>query len=406
MKRLFVIPVVVVLIFLGACASAQDVSDLAGLKSDPEKYARAVSELVSDAIKQNDLSTALGLLDYFDAFPICPEAARCRYDLAVELNKQQDYQTAAELLEKNVDTDPWGREGPQSIELLTDILGRVYQRNDDAEYLLKQLAVYYYQEIPSVVRARDKLGAKLPIIPSNKMILLDATLGEARICDRCAIGSCNFGQFEVIKILVEAGYIVHSNDTIPRGQPNPRMLADYGLIIMNNKYGGTSEPPIPQAVNDTLTAYVNAGGSLLVIASGSAGEGKTPAFYNPLIGCFGLQFAEGSALVSTDCIGRQLDKDGKAGSSTGKPADPNPARLSDFYITGGTPVTSDSGTVLGLYDNIPVIVASEYGKGKVIAAGIGSALLGGPMCRLGKPEVAEMGKNLLLNLTAYLLSGR
>lgn len=403
MKRLFL--VVVVLIFLGTCAWAQDVSDLSALKSDPEKYAKAVSDMVSNAIKQNDLSTALGLLDYFDAFPICPEAARCRYDLAVELNKQQDYQTAAELLQKNVDTDPWGREGPQSIELLTDILARVYQRNDDAEYLLKQLAVYYYQEIPSVVRARDKLGTKLPIIPSNKMILLDATLGESRICDRCAIGSCNFGQFEVIKILVEAGYVVHSNDTIPRGQPNPRMLADYGLIIMNNKYGGTSEPPIPQATIDALTNYVRAGGNLLIISSGSSGEGKTSNFYNPLVGCFGLRFAEGTAIVSTDCIGRQ-HIEGTEAPSTGKPPGPNPAKLSDFYITGGTYVSSSSGTVLGCYDNQPVIVAAEYGKGKVIAAGIGSALLGGPMCRLGKPEVAEMGKNLLLNLTAYLLSGR
>ena len=208
------------------------------------------------------------------------------------------------------------------------------------------------------------------------------------------------------QILVDAGYIVYSNDSVSTTQLTPEVAARYGLVIMNNRNVGTAEPPIPQTVIDTLEKYVEGGGSLLIIALGSAGEGKTPAFYNPLVGCFGLRFTEESALVSTDCIGRQLDEDPKARPSTGKPANPNPAKLSDFYITGGTSVSSNSGTVLGLYDNLPVIVAAKYGKGKVIAAGVGSALCGGPMCRLGKPEIAEMGKNLLLRLTSYALSGQ
>ncbi|NIN04814.1 MAG: hypothetical protein GTO43_00230, partial [Armatimonadetes bacterium] len=79
-------------------------------------------DMITDAISGDDVDTAQGLLDLFDPYPICPQVSACRLQIAQKLLAQHMPYRAAELLQQNVDFDPWGREAPLSMELLADIL--------------------------------------------------------------------------------------------------------------------------------------------------------------------------------------------------------------------------------------------------------------------------------------------
>jgi uncharacterized membrane protein len=140
----------------------------------------------------------------------------------------------------------------------------------------------------------------------------------------------------------------------------------------------------------TLVEYVKAGGNLLVIASGkSIGSGKTAQYYNPLLQPFGLSFVESVDLPTKLVV-----------------ASDHPAvdGLGDFYHVHGAPVTVESGDVLGYVEQQPMMAIARYGKGKVVAAGLGPALMGSYLDIKERGKRAGINRELLARLASYLLS--
>jgi hypothetical protein len=245
------------------------------------------------------------------------------------------------------------------------------------------------------MKASKRIDIKNPA--AGMKILLDASLGESSIFDRGPFGSNNYGQYEVARVLAEAGYIVHTNDRWQSTRDDsivltPDVINQYGLIILNGCYGGHADPPIPREVIKTLVEYVEAGGSLLVVASGpSIGRGKIAQYYNLLVQPFGLSFVEG------------VDLPTKIAAASDHPAVNG---LGNIFHVHGAPVTVENGDVLGYVEQQPIIAIVHYGKGKVIAAGLGAGFMGSSI-GAGQEGVTERARNnreLLVRLTSYLLS--
>jgi beta-lactamase regulating signal transducer with metallopeptidase domain/tetratricopeptide (TPR) repeat protein len=357
---------------------------------EPDRYLRALSELVDQALADNRLQTAMGLCDGFEAYPDAPAGSRARLKAARALEAQGDTGNAAKLLKKIVETDPFGREAPEALSLLAKIPGRSSGRPDEATQILTRLCTDYYLFDPVVSEAREEIGFE-PLSPRN-MILLDASQWKSSIYDRSIHGSCGFGQFEVIEILSRRGFKVHTNER------DQRLVTDqmkyYGLVIMNGRYGGVAEPPMMPESIEACEAYVKQGGNLLVIASGEhLGSGKTHLFYNPLLQRFGMKFREGAGIPwkPSACV------------VTRHPALQG---LDGFMAYGGVTIDPGKGEVLGTYNGEPIIVAMPYGKGRAVAAGLGVGLLGTCMSSASPRAQEDARKNeaLLNRLAAYLLA--
>lgn len=243
-----------------------------------------------------------------------------------------------------------------------------------------------------------KVAAAQPVDGSERhrgaAILLDESLLESSIYDRDGKwkGSRNFGQYEVCTSLAGAGYVVYSNGR-PRGELTAGELKRFRLVVMNGRYGGTATPPIPEPVITDLVSYVKEGGRLLVIAAGGRlGRGQGAQFYNPLVGHFGVRFEESPR------INASMDEGQAAGPLAAKGA-------GDFRVFSGISVDAKGGETLAYCNDEPLIVSVPYGRGRVVAAGLGASLMGALLNehRPGGAPDARRNTKLLLGLARYAL---
>ncbi|MHC4539282.1 MAG: HEAT repeat domain-containing protein, partial [Planctomycetota bacterium] len=245
---------------------------LADLKSnEPYRYLKALSDMVSDHLSVGQVDAAVHVMKGFDDYPLAEEVPAAYLKIAKAARDQQRLDLAVELLHKSCRLDPFSKEAPESLTLLAEILDRDMKRHEEANAVLARLCAGYFPFNRYVVEATKTVHVETPL--PTKMILLDASLGESSVFDRGPTGSNNFGQYEVMRILAEAGYTVHTNDRRQsavriRNVLTREIVNRYGLIILNGRYGGRAEPPIPREVIDTLVEYVGDGGSLLVVAGG------------------------------------------------------------------------------------------------------------------------------------------
>jgi tetratricopeptide (TPR) repeat protein len=397
-----------------AGAHEEALRTLEGLKDkEPDRYLKAVSEMVSNRAEANDIDGAVALLQGFVDYPLAKEIAGAYLSIARAVRAQGRFELAAELLAESCDIDRFSKEAPETLFLFAEILESDLHRPDDADAVRAELCTYYFPYNSHVMEAEKKLSNRARSTGADyrwsehsgvydKKILLDASLHESSIFDRYSAGSCNFGQYEVIRILSDAGYIAHVNSYqrfsgSKQGRRLTREIANrYDLIVCNGRYGGSAEPPIDEDIIENLAAYVRDGGSLLVVAAGSKlGSGKMAQFYNPLVEQFGIRFAENTSLT------------GSRGVVADHPAMQDPAMqgLTSFWPRTGVGVTVDQADVLGYVGDQPVIVVARYGKGKVMAAGLGSAFMGPSLGAGGsnKAEKIQDNTKLLINLVSYLL---
>lgn len=369
-------------------------------KKEPYRYLKTLSEMVSSCLEKNQVDAAIAISRGFEVYPLAEEASRAYLSIARATRKQGRPELAVELLKKSCQIDPFSREAPASLSLLAEILESDMGRSEEAVVVLSRLSKNYFPYNPFVIEAKKKVP--LQKVPRRKMILLDASLRESSIFDRGPKGGNNFGQYEVIRILTDAGYLVHVNNRRNRGykgvgltdrrELTPTVMNHYGLIILNGRYGGGADPPIPGEVIENLVSYVQEGGNLLVVAGGRVlGGGKLAQFYNPLVERFGIHFIEDADLPHD----RVTVADHQAVRG-----------LTGFKAQGGVPVRVEKGDVLGYVGQEPAIALARYGEGKVIAAGFGSGFMGAGLNTEwhGETEGTRNNRELLVKLVSYLLS--
>jgi hypothetical protein len=81
--------------------------------------------------------------------------------------------------------------------------------------------------------------------------------------------------------------------------------------------------------------------------------------------------------------------------------------LDGFTAYGGVTIDPGKGEVLGTYNGEPIIAAMPYGKGRVVAAGLGVGLLGtfmNPHRHNNQQENIRKNEALLIRLATYLLA--
>jgi len=367
-------------------------------KDEPNKYLTTLLQMILNCLERNQLDSAITLCKGFEYYPLAKEAPSAYLSIAKSARKNGKPELAVDLLKKSIQNDPFSKEAPESLSTLADILESDLNRSEEALTFRTQLAYNYLPYNQFVAKAQSEI--KFEGTPINKTILLDSSFGEVSTFDRMFDGSCNFGQYDVLCILSKAGYFVHPNDRGGYGfrELDEGWLNNYGLIICNGCYGGGSDPPLPERAIKTLKEYVKNGGNLMVISSGKNwGSGNMANFYNPLIEQFGIQF-------SID--GYNPDILNTKGVTTNHPA---VRGLAGFFAGGGVPVSVKDGDTLGYIDKFPIIALTQFGKGKVIVAGIGSGFMGGYLKESTEPtqnKIARLNKDLLLRLTAYLLSSK
>jgi len=380
---------------------------------EPGRYVKAVSEITSTCLEANQINAAVATLEGFAAYPIAKEVAGAYLSIAKAARSQGHFKLAVELLKKSIETDPFSKEAPESLFLLAEILDSDLDRFDEANAVRFRLCRNYFPYNSYVMETRRKLANNQNVQITDtqerfseqdrlydRKILLDGSLGESSIFDRCPEGSYNFGQYEVIRILTEAGCIVHVNNyerlkgSKHGRQLTPELLSDYALIFCNGRYGGGADPPIDKDIIENLVNYVQEGGNILVVAGGrELGSGKLAQFYNPLVERFGIRFVENKSLIKSKCV------------VTDHPAMKG---LFSFWAEAGVHVSVSRGDVLGYIDNKPVIAITRYGKGKVITAGLGSGFMGACLRddTTRKAGVRQNNAKLLVNLVSYLLDSK
>jgi len=364
-------------------------------KSDPEEFVGAVSSAISQAVSAGKLDVAIDLVSKFDPYPAAEEAFTARLTLAKALRSNGQFEKAVEILRISDKVDPFNRQAAESLALLAQILGNDLGRKDEAKAVWTKLAAGYYPTDPNVVRAKDELGKDAPQTPRNKLVLIDESDFKCSIYDRSLGSSCNFSMFAAIKALTSHGLTVHSNGGHGDTRLDLDTMGQYGLIIMNGRYGGDSEPPMPAEEIENVVDYVTNGGCLMVSSGGGElGAGREPQFFNGLLARFGLSFKENTRLAESERMGRAADIPFMAG-------------LNGFDAEYGVPVGFDKGQVLALCGNKPVVVVKQFGEGKVMAAGVGLCFLGALLEDWGGRErpTTEKNRAFLFRLVDYCLQG-
>lgn len=359
-------------------------------KKDPDGYLKALSDTVEGALKTASLDSVLPLCNGFAAYPESPIGSEVRMRAAQALQGAGRTADAAKLLRKIADADPFGREAPQALALLAKIKAGANNNSKAVHQLLTRLCTDYYLFDPLVAKARQEINFK-PLSP-RKMILIDASQRESSIYDRQNQGSCGGGQYEVMQDLSRCGFKVHTNQNGQRLDPDE--LKYYGLVIMNGHYRGSPELPWNQDAIDACDAYVKNGGNLLVIATGKHRENDNiHPYYNPLLQHFGMKFNE--------------ETENQGESKVGEVA-PHPALkgLDGFIVDTGSTIDPGKGEILGTHNGKPIIVALPFGKGRVVAAGLGMGLLGcylNPHLNTHQDQIRK-NQALLIRLATYLLA--
>jgi hypothetical protein len=355
-----------------------------------EEITQKITQLAAD-LRVDD---ALNALREMDKYPLSPDGARARLEIAGALRRQGRFTEAVALLEKTAKDDPFNRVAPESLALLASVLRSDLKDDNRYRQYLLDLATKYYPGIPAVAEARAAYGEQPPEVPTQRKILLDHSVKEASIFSRCFMGDCNFGQWDVLRTLSTAGYVVHANQGCEPAEFTPKVMSQYGLIIMNLCDSRAADPISEQLATD-LAGYVRDGGSLLVISAGTTlGGGKCARFYNPLMARFGFAFKEGATTGGSTKQGHFADHPAVQG-------------LAGFDYVFGTPVIG--GTVLASDGSQPLMAVTAFGKGKVIAAGIGCAFCGntmGDIYRFTPEQKARTlpNKAFLTKLVSYLLA--
>ncbi|MDO8587810.1 MAG: hypothetical protein Q7T82_12320 [Armatimonadota bacterium] len=355
------------------------------------EYSRALNEALNAAVMAGKLESALGLLD---GYKECPEYVHERSSCLklAEAFRAKQPEKAVQALKKGLEFEPFSPTAAECLALMTEILERDLGKADEAAAARLRLALNYYPEIPVVAAARAALGDKLPVVPRNKMILLDGSLGESPAFEKWPPGSHTGGQQDVIRILSEAGYTTHSSQYRESSRLTREFLKSYGLVILNGGGSRTwGELTVPQEVIEVLVDYVKDGGSLVVVASGYEGWSDAQ-FHNPLVGRFGVRFeVRDRPLPGVDCL------------VTDHPA---VRGLKGFYADGAIELRIDSGEVLGNLRDKPVLALATHGRGKVVVAGIARGFrdVGFSTSSPWSAERAVLNKALLLRLAEYLTS--
>lgn len=353
---------------------------------------------VAAAASAGNVDVALSMVQKFDTYPLAPEGAEARLSVATALRKVGRFKEAADLLRKNDKTDPFNAIAPDSLALLADILQFDLNVNPEAYNTLLRLATGYYPGFPAVARARARFGQKLPDVPVLKKVLLDTSLGGASIHGRSQAGDSNFGQWDVAKELSSAGYTVHHNGTKNYScleNPTVDTLGQYGLV-METGCKSSCPPAIPDALIDAFVNYVQGGGKLIVCCSGQClGSNHCAQYIDPLMSKFGITFEEG-----TDVGHKGTTQPGTLKGRT------EFSNLKGFDTTFAVKVIG--GDAFGFVGETPVIAEINYGRGKVIAAGIGTGFQGntmGVLHRKTPEQLAQTQKNkdFLVALVRYAI---
>lgn len=379
----------------GAPARAESIGCGPEEVKDTSKYINELVNEIDTACKEERVGDALSKLEEFAKWPLAPDRASCRLTIAKLMVKEGMNHEAVDLLKLLVKDDPYNRCTPEALMLLSStIYYNLNDHNSYGEYITK-LATDYYPEIPVVKQVRASCGENPPDSPKEKKILLDESLHEASIFGRFHLGSTNFCQWDVIRTLGEAGFTVHDNGWVNNASLTMDIMNRYGLVIMN---GGSSEvdASIPQQAIKEIVDYVNGGGRLLVVcASKTLGRGCEPQYLNQLMRKFGMSFDEdyttGGSTVKCTPLSHSLMND-----------------IKEFKATFGTNISG--GTAVAMYNESPIIAVKSCGKGMVIAAGIGTGLMGntiGDLYRYTDKQKAEaqVNRQFILTLVRNILSG-
>lgn len=347
----------------------------------------AVTKAITAYAAKGQCDQAIALLKQYDPFPLTPDAAEARLTIAKALRKAKRFSEAANLLKLTAARDPYNRFTPESLSLLTSIL--YFDLKDRTEYgdYMAKLAMEYYPKIPEVVQARASFGNNLPVVLISQKILLDESLGEASIFSRFFLGSSNFCQWDVIRTLGEGGFIVHDNFARSSGGPTLDVMRQYGLVIVN---GGpqTGRAMSSKTIAD-IVSYVGYGGKLLVVCGGTnCGGGSAARVYNPLLRKLGMTFDESYTSKATHLMCKPVSH-------------PLMRGVNEFQSTAGTRVSG--GTPLGYCGSEVIMSTAKFGKGVVVAAGIGTGFMGNTIGDLyrdtpAKKAEAQINRTFLLKL--------
>lgn len=208
----------------------------------------------------------------------------------------------------------------------------------------------------------------------------------------------NFGSAQLARILRAQGAKVDSTRDAPRYDATKgltrELLDPYSILIFNGRFNGRNYP-FSDAEISAVSDWVRAGGGLLVTSSSPTASDHLDAyFYNPLIRPFGLQFGW-----------EKIEGQFRLGSESSM--HPIMNGLNEFAVYHGISVISTSEVIdVARVGNKSVIMANQYGKGRVIAFGAGSAVqnqaLNSRIINSSSSRIVNANTNLLMNLTLWL----
>jgi hypothetical protein len=211
----------------------------------------------------------------------------------------------------------------------------------------------------------------------------------------------NFGSAQLGRILTAQGAKVMSTREAPDFDPalglTSKVLAHFNVVIFNGRFNGRTKA-FTESEIQAVSEWVKAGGGLAVTCSSPTSSDKLDAFYfNPLIAPYGLQFASrGLGDVRFQVT----------------PSDKHPilSGLEGFQVLHGTAVAgqADAKEVLpSAHDS--VMLTRQFGKGRVVAFGGGSAIqnqaLNSKIIHHAKEQTVGSNTRLAMNLALWLAGG-
>ena len=208
----------------------------------------------------------------------------------------------------------------------------------------------------------------------------------------------NFGSAQLGRILTAQGAKVVSTRNAPGFDSatglTRQVLDQYRIVIFNGRFNGRTKP-FTESEIQVVTEWVKEGGGLLVTCASPNVSDKMDAFYlNPLIAPFRLQFASREVSDSFFAVNSSDTHSILRG-------------LEGFYVLHGTGVAgqADSQDVLPSGKD-SVMLAQEFGAGRVIAFGAGSALknkaLNSRVVHHSPKQRSQLNTKLAMNLALWL----